>query len=140
MNLAQNLASAFGKIFRIDPMGRNSGNGKYGVPTDNPMRARAGTLPEIYAYGIRNVQRLGWDSRNGAMYLSDIGQNVVEEVSPVTAGANLGWNRVEGPACFNDAECDPSAFVSPTYAYSHQETGGCSGQVIVQFAVGCPTW
>ena len=26
------------------------------------------------------------------MYLADIGQNTVEEISPVTAGANLGWN------------------------------------------------
>jgi hypothetical protein len=30
------------------------------------------------------------------MYMSDIGQNIVEEVSPVTAGANLGWNTWEG--------------------------------------------
>jgi hypothetical protein len=30
------------------------------------------------------------------MYLSDIGQNTVEEVSPVSAGANLGWNVWEG--------------------------------------------
>ena len=30
------------------------------------------------------------------MYVSDIGQNTVEEVSPVTAGANLGWNVWEG--------------------------------------------
>ena len=30
------------------------------------------------------------------MYMSDIGQNIVEEVSPVTAGANLGWNIWEG--------------------------------------------
>jgi hypothetical protein len=30
------------------------------------------------------------------MYVSDIGQNTVAEVSPVTAGANLGWNVWEG--------------------------------------------
>ena len=30
------------------------------------------------------------------MFLSDIGQNIVEEVSLVTAGANLGWNTWEG--------------------------------------------
>jgi hypothetical protein len=30
------------------------------------------------------------------MYMSDIGQNIVEEISPVTAGANLGWNVWEG--------------------------------------------
>ena len=96
MNQAQNLGSAFGKIFRIDPLGKNATNGKYGVPASNPFVSRAGALPEIYAYGIRNAQRLAWDSKNGAMYLSDIGQNIVEEVSPVSAGANLGWNLWEG--------------------------------------------
>ena len=60
------------------------------------MRATAGALPEIYAFGVRNAQRFAWDARNGAMYMSDIGQNIVEEVSPVTAGANLGWNIWEG--------------------------------------------
>ncbi len=96
MALAQNLGSAFGKILRIDPLGKNGPGGKYGVPSSNPFVSRSGALPEIFAYGIRNAQRLGWDSRNGAMYLSDIGQNIIEEVSPVSAGANLGWNVWEG--------------------------------------------
>jgi hypothetical protein len=96
MALGQNLGSAFGKILRIDPLGRGGRNGKYGVPTSNPFTSRAEVLPEIYAYGIRNVQRLGWDASNGTMFMSDIGQNIVEEVSPVTAGANLGWNTWEG--------------------------------------------
>jgi glucose/arabinose dehydrogenase len=56
----------------------------------------ASALPEISAYGVRNVQRFGWDSKGGAIYVSDIGQNTVAEVSPVTAGANLGWNVWEG--------------------------------------------
>ena len=30
------------------------------------------------------------------MFLADIGQNIVEEISPVTRGANLGWNDWEG--------------------------------------------
>ena len=30
------------------------------------------------------------------MYVADIGQNIVEEVSPVYAGANLGWKDWEG--------------------------------------------
>ena len=96
MTLAQNLGSAFGKIFRIDPLGKNGGGGKYGIPQANPFRSTAEALPEIFAYGVRNAQRFGWDSKNGAMYMSDIGQNIVEEVSPVTAGANLGWNTWEG--------------------------------------------
>jgi glucose/arabinose dehydrogenase len=94
--VAQNPANAFGKIFRIDPLGKNGRGGKYGIPATNPFAARDSTLPEIYATGVRNSQRFGWDSKDGAMYMSDIGQNIVEEVSPVTAGANLGWNTWEG--------------------------------------------
>ncbi len=97
LKLAQNRRSAFGKILRIDPMGKNSANGKYGVPAANPfVKSSDGTLPEIYAIGLRNPQRFAWDSKTGAMYVADIGQNIVEEVSPVTAGANLGWNIWEG--------------------------------------------
>jgi glucose/arabinose dehydrogenase len=96
MRLAQNMGSAFGKILRIDPLGKSGRGGKYGVPASNPFVSTAGALPEIYAYGVRNSQRFSWDSKDGAMYMSDIGQNIVEEVSPVTAGANLGWNDWEG--------------------------------------------
>ena len=45
---------------------------------------------------MRNPQRFGWDPRNGNLFLADIGQNIVEELSLVTAGANLGWNAWEG--------------------------------------------
>jgi hypothetical protein len=98
LNLAQNLSSAFGKILRIDPLGKNSANGKYGIPAANPFAGdnRPETLGEIYAYGVRNPQRLFWDARTRRMYMSDIGQNIVEEISPVSAGANLGWNVWEG--------------------------------------------
>jgi hypothetical protein len=94
MNHAQSLSSVFGKILRIDPLGNNSKNGKYGIPADNPFvsRSAAGTLGEIWALGVRNPQRFGWDPANGNLYVADIGQNVVEEVSPVLKGGNLGWN------------------------------------------------
>jgi hypothetical protein len=96
MNLSQNLGSVFGKILRIDPLGTNSKNGKYGIPASNPFVGKADVLGEIYAYGVRNPQRFSWDSKDGKMYVADIGQNIVEEISPVTAGANLGWNKWEG--------------------------------------------
>jgi len=48
---AQNLSSAFGKILRIDPLGSNSANGKYGIPATNPFakNVKPGTLGEVYA-------------------------------------------------------------------------------------------
>jgi hypothetical protein len=95
-NMAQNLGSAFGKLFRIDPLARNGRNGQYGIPPDNPFVKTAGALPEIYAYGLRNPQRFAWDPKTGRLFLADIGQNIIEEVSVVTPGANLGWNVWEG--------------------------------------------
>lgn len=104
--MAQNLASAFGKILRIDPLGTNSANGKYGIPASNPFAndGRDDTLGEIYAYGVRNPQRFSWDSKTGTMYVADIGQNIVEEISPVTSGANLGWNVWEGSFTYGARE------------------------------------
>lgn len=125
MNLAQNPSSIFGKILRIDPLGSNSANGEYGIPSDNPHVAGGDTLGEIYASGLRNPQRFGWDGSNGAMYVADIGQNIVEELSPVTPGANLGWNEWEGSFRFVSREAvdmgDPQG--DPTMTYPVAEYG-----------------
>ena len=97
LSLAQNLDSGFGKILRIDPLGSDSANGQYGIPADNPFAdGDEATLGEIYAYGVRNPQHFAWDSATGNMFFTDIGQNAVEKISLVTAGANLGWNDWEG--------------------------------------------
>ena len=57
-NHAQNLKSVFGKILRIDPLGRNSANGKYGIPPSNPFVKNPDALGEIYSYGHRNPAAL----------------------------------------------------------------------------------
>lgn len=106
LNAGQNLASYFGKILRLDPLGHDSSNGQYGIPASNPFAGdnRPDTLGEIYAYGVRNPQRFNWDASNGDMYLADIGQNQVEEITPVSKGANLGWNTWEGSYRYVDRE------------------------------------
>ena len=94
--VAQDLGSILGKILRIDPLGTDSANGQYGIPESNPFVGRPDALGEVYAYGLRNPQRMGWDPRYGDLFVADIGQTTVEEISLVTAGANLGWNEWEG--------------------------------------------
>jgi glucose/arabinose dehydrogenase len=79
--LAPNLGSSFGRCFAIDRTGSNSVNKKYGIPAANPFRNTTGALSEIYAYGVRNPQRFGWDQQTGRMFLADIGQNIVKEIS-----------------------------------------------------------
>jgi hypothetical protein len=98
LNLSQDPASAFGKILRIDPLGSDSENGQYGIPPHNPFVGpeHSDVLNEIYAIGMRNPQRFGWDPENGNLFMADIGQNIVEKVSLVPYGSNLGWNDWEG--------------------------------------------
>jgi hypothetical protein len=119
MKMSQHLGSAFGKVFRIDPLGRDSANQQYGIPRDNPFVGRTGALPEIYAYGLRNGQRFAWDPKNGNLFLADIGQNIVEKVTLVPKGANLGWNLWEGSFRFIDRSAvsteNPRADASVTY-------------------------
>jgi hypothetical protein len=91
-NHAQNLKSVFGKILRIDPLGHNSPNGKYGIPASNPFVKNSEALGEVYSYGHRNPQRFSWDPKNGNMFEAEIGQNLVEEINQITPGANYGWN------------------------------------------------
>lgn len=126
MDLARDPASAFGKILRIDPLGRGAGKGAYGIPPDNPHVGRDGTLGEIWASGVRNPQRYGWDPGTGAMYVADIGQDAVEEVSPAHAGADLGWNEWEGSFRYRNgggvSAADPrsdATVVYPVAEWSH---------------------
>lgn len=130
LDLAQNLGSGFGKIFRIDPLGSNGANGNYGIPADNPFVGEEGAaaLGEVYAYGVRNPQRFAWDPANGDLFLADIGQNIVEELSLVTPGANLGWNEWEGSFRYvgrdgvsEDGQRGDEAVTYPVAEYDHSD-------------------
>lgn len=129
-NAAQNLGTPFGKILRIDPLGANSANGKYGIPASNPFVRGSDpkVLGEIYAYGVRNPQRFGWDPKNGNLFLAEIGQNIVEEISLITPGANLGWNAWEASFRFisrteiklDERRGDPKV-TYPIVEYDHRD-------------------
>ena len=117
-NQSQNLKSVFGKILRIDPLARNSTNGKYGIPPSNPFVHNPQALPEIYSYGHRNPQRFAWDPKNGNMFEAEIGQNVNEEINQITAGANYGWNIWEGSFKFEGRDVNTAEQRSdPTMTY-----------------------
>src|SRR5690606_12388922 len=103
-------------------------NGQYGIPAGNPFAndGKDDTLGEIFAYGVRNPQRFTWDTRDGRMLVADIGQNLVEEISPVAIGANLGWNKWEGSYKYVDGQVDLDnprsevGLVWPLVEYDHK--------------------
>jgi len=132
---AQDLGVVFGKILRIDVDGTNSTNGKYGVPPDNPFVLTPAAVAEIYAYGLRNPYAFSFDQVNGELWVGDAGQNKIEEASKITAGANCGWNVLEGTFYFDKvsgqvktipARPVPANVVNPVAQYDRDD-----GSVII---------
>jgi glucose/arabinose dehydrogenase/mono/diheme cytochrome c family protein len=87
--------SVWSSILRIDPAGRDSKNGKYGIPPDNPFRGQVGKAEEVFAYGFRNPNRIFWDQEQ-RLWASDIGHKNVEELNLIGAGKFYGWPTREG--------------------------------------------
>src|SRR5690606_31688650 len=86
---------AWGKVLRIDPMGKNSKNGRYGIPESNPFVNEPRAVGEIYCMGFRNPNRLYWLS-DGRMLVSNIGQRQLESLYEVFPGSDSGWPDREG--------------------------------------------
>ena len=122
---AQNLSSLRGKIIRIAVRGATPEQ-PYQVPADNPLLAMPEALPEIWAYGLRNPWRMSFDAA-GRLWVGDVGSTDLEEVSIVTAGANLGWPAWEGDSRCHWGEQQCAAlpdYTPPVAAYGRDE--GCA--------------
>ena len=89
-------------IIRIDPAGRNSANGKYGIPESNPFTKSDNprAVGEVYAYGFRNPHRITWTT-SGQMLASNIGQHNIEELNLILPGHDYGWPTREGSFVIN---------------------------------------
>ncbi len=121
-NNGQDQNSLHSSILRIDPTSDDfpgDAERDYAIPGDNPFAASGGA-PEIWAYGLRNPFRAGFDSANGDLYIGDVGQAAIEEIDLIEAGdagLNFGWSVREGTQSFTGPD-DPS-FTAPIAEYSH---------------------
>jgi glucose/arabinose dehydrogenase len=101
-NRSQNLGDLLGKMLRIDINRDDFADAaiNYGIPTDNPFLGTVGARGEIFAYGLRNPFRNGFDSATGNLWIADVGQSSREEVNFIDAasagGQNFGWRVREG--------------------------------------------
>src|SRR5439155_26463457 len=105
------------------------------VRPDNPFVGRAGYLPEIWAFGLRNPWRYSFDSfgtgATGALIIADVGQDLFEEIDYEPAGAggrNYGWRNREG--AHDHITALPPAFtplVDPIFEYDHTVGSSITG-------------
>ncbi len=125
----QDLTSVLGKILRIDVDKGAPGT----VPESNPFVKTAGAKPEIWAYGLRNPWKFSFDRLTGDMFIADVGQNRMEEISfqpaSSTGGENYGWCLMEGSLCFQPTtNCNDGSVVLPIVEYRN-DGGNCGGSV-----------
>lgn len=120
----QNRQSWLGKLLRID-VDRGA---PYAIPPDNPFVGDGQTLPEIWAYGLRNPWRFSFDRATKDLYIGDVGQNRYEWVHFQPAGSkggqNYGWPILEGAHCLRGDTCDRTGLTPPVAEYEHRL--GCS--------------
>lgn len=106
---AQNPATLLGKLFRLDVR-------------------KAKPSPELVGLGLRNPWRYTFDRATGDLWIGDVGQGELEEVSVLRRGTsglvNFGWNVYEGSARFADKPLGPGELIQPVAEYSHDR--GCS--------------
>jgi glucose/arabinose dehydrogenase len=120
LGAGQNTAILLGKMLRID-----IDNGTpYGIPPTNPFVNVAGFAPEIWAYGLRNPWRFSFDSKNGNLWIGDVGQDHWEEVDFQMAnspgGQNYGWDCTEGHHLFPLSNCTGNEDITgPIVEYPH---------------------
>lgn len=120
----QNTNNLLGKMLRIDVDNTSSGR-NYAIPADNPFVVTGGA-PEIWAYGLRNPWRFGFDRETNELWVGDVGQSAWEEVNLVTRGGNYGWGDMEGDSCYSGrCNCSTANKIKPVLSISHS-TGVCS--------------
>jgi glucose/arabinose dehydrogenase len=79
---AQNLASAFGKVLRLNPDGS--------IPADNPSFDES-SIPGLWSYGHRNIQGIARDSETGEIWANEHGAFLGDELNRLEGGGNFGW-------------------------------------------------
>jgi len=115
----QNLATPLGKILRFDVDHADAGK-NYAVPKDNPFVNTPGARPEVYAYGVRQCWKIGFDPKTGDLWAGEVGQDLWEMVYRVEKGGNYGWSVTEGAHPFRpERKAGPTPILKPVVEHDH---------------------
>ncbi len=126
-NTGQDISDLLSSILRIDVDHKDEGK-NYAVPKDNPFVKMKDAAPEVWAYGLRNPWRMGFDRQTGELYVGDVGWELWESVHRVEKGGNYGWSAMEGPQPIKPNKVGPTpiipALIELPHTISCSVTGG----------------
>jgi glucose/arabinose dehydrogenase len=117
--VGQKLNSLLGKVLRIDVDRKDEGKA-YAIPKDNPFVEVKDALPEVWAYGLRNIWRMSFDRKTGKLWAGEVGQNLYEEINIIEKGGNYGWSKRESLHPFSTDGVDVNKnMIDPIWEYHH---------------------
>ena len=135
---AQDITSnPLGKILRVDVNGDAfpaDANKNYAIPPSNPFVGVIGD-DEIFAYGLRNPFRAGFDRATGDLWIGDVGQGAREEIDFLSAssagGENYGWRLREGTIATPGSVGGPPPPGNVEPVYDYNRVAGAFGGTVV---------
>ncbi len=115
-------AHAFGSLLRFaitfDPTPALS------AAPDNPFIGSVPGSDYVWVWGLRHPYRFSFDSATDDLWIADVGQQCVEEVTMLPGGGaggeHLGWNAFEGNLPFIDQPIE--SHTGPTFSYGHRSS------------------
>jgi uncharacterized repeat protein (TIGR03806 family) len=115
----QDLGTVLGKILRID-VDSPAADKKYTVPDDNPFVKTKGARGEVWAYGVRQCWKIGFDPATGDLWAGEVGQDLWEMVYRIEKGGNYGWSVNEGSHPFRpERKAGPTPILKPVVEHDH---------------------
>ncbi len=117
----QDLTNAYGKVLRVNRDGS--------IPKDNPFVGRKDVRPDLYSYGMRDVQGAAVRPQSGALWTSENGPRGGDEINVQQPGINLGFpivsygreyrgGAIDGGLTVKEGLVQPAYFWTPSVAPS----------------------
>jgi glucose/arabinose dehydrogenase len=114
---SQDTNALEGKVLRLELDGSPAAG--------NPYIGTTGR-DEVWASGLRNPYRFGFDPQTGSLWLGDVGQSTVEELDIIHSGGDYAWPHCEGtlPAGCQANVPGPEPIYDPIFQYFHTTAQG----------------
>lgn len=127
LETGQRLDDLLGAMLRID-VDNPTGGKPYGIPKDNPFVTTKGAMPEIYAYGLRQLWKFSFDRKTKEIWGGEVGQDLWDMIYQIKKGGNYGWSRMEGSHPFRpERPQGPSEIIKPIIEHNHNDFRSITG-------------
>ena len=122
---AQDLGCWHGALLRVDP---ESGD-QFKASKGNPFAGVRRAMPQIWAFGFRDLKRFSFDRVTGLCWGGDVGEGLWQEINVIEKGGNYGWNIRQGMHEFKEGQ-SLVALTDPLLEHGSEEARSITGGIV----------